>query len=213
MKKFDLIILGGGAAAEHGAETGMVNEGLPLGGTCVNVGCVPTKHLLEVGNHYYSANHSRFKAIRTDGSSIDFGAAIAEKDELIAGLRQQNYRDVLGSMATVTLYEGRGRFISPRKVEVDGQVLTGERFIIATGSSPQIVPFKGIEQVDYLTNREALVLKTLPKSLIIIGAGPVGMEFAQLFAHFGTEVTVLARGPRVLRREEPEVSEELQRCL
>jgi len=116
-------------------------------------------------------------------------------------------------METVALYEGRGRFISPREVEIEGQVLTGEKFIIATGSSPQIVPFKGIEQVDYLTNREALALKTLPKSLIVIGAGPLGMEFAQMFAHFGAAVRVLTHSPRILRREEPEVSAELQRCL
>jgi len=220
-KNFELIILGGGAAAfaaatvaaDLGAKTAMINEGLPLGGTCVNVGCIPTKHLLEVGNHYYLANHNRFRAIEANGSSLDFRAAIAEKDELIAGLRERNYQEVLESMEGVTLYEGRGRFISPHEVEVNGQVLTGEKFIIATGSSPRIVPFPGIERVRYLTNREALALEALPKTMIIIGAGPLAMEFAQMFSRFGTEVTVLARGPRVLRREEPEVSQELQRCL
>lgn len=221
MKKFDLIILGGGAAAfaaatvaaELGAEMAMVNEGLPLGGTCVNVGCVPTKHLLEVSHHYYYANHSRFKAIEADGPLLDLRTAIAEKDELIAALRQQNYRDVLGSMESVTLYEGRGRFISPGEVEVNSRVLEGEKLIIATGSSPQIIPFRGLEWVGYLTNREALGLKTKPKSLIVIGAGPLGMEFSQMFAHFGTQVTVLTHGSRILSREEPEVSAELRRSL
>lgn len=110
-------------------------------------------------------------------------------------------------------YEGRGWFIYPQKLEVDGQILTSERFIITTGSSPRTIPFPGIELVGYLTNSEALALKELPRSMIVIGTGPLGMEFAQMFSHFGTEVTVLARGPRVLRREEPEVSEELQRSL
>jgi len=224
MERFELIIIGGGAAgfaaatvaSELGAKTAMINNGLPLGGTCVNVGCVPTKHLLEVGNHYYYyyyAIQNRFKAIKTNGSLFDFKAAITEKDELIAGLRQQNYIDVLEGMENVTLYRGRARFISPHELKVNGEVLWGERFIIATGSSPRIIPFKGFDRTRILTNREALALKVLPKSLIVIGAGPLGLEFAQMFAHFGTKVTVLGRGPRILSREEPEVSEELRRCL
>lgn len=222
MERYDLVIVGGGAAAfaaatkatDLGASTAMINDGLPLGGTCVNVGCVPSKHLLEVGAHYYYPQHSPFRSILRDSRSpLDFLEAIREKDELIATLRNVNYREVLASMPTVTFYEGKARFLSPHQVEVAGEVLKGRSFIIATGSSPRVPPIPGLEEAGYLTNREALSLKRLPASMMVIGAGPLGLEFAQMYAHFGTKVAVLEQAPRILPLEEPEVSQELHRCL
>jgi mercuric reductase len=114
---------------------------------------------------------------------------------------------------TVTLYQGWARFRSPHEVEVDGQVIRGERFIVATGSRPAVPPFPGIEGVDYITSREAMELKEVPDSLLVVGAGPTGLELGQFFARLGTKVTVLEKLPQVLPRAEPEVSQELQRCL
>ncbi len=221
IEKYKLIIVGGGGAgfaaatvaSEAGARVALLNAGLPLGGTCVNVGCVPSKLLLEIGSDYYHALHPRFRATRNGGQvPFDFSAAIGDKDETVGMLRQSNYTRVAEGLGT-TVIEGQARFISPTQIEVDGQALEAEKFIIATGSRPRILPFKGIDKVHYLTNREALSLRRLPASMTIVGAGPLGMEFAQMYARFGTRVTVLAKEDQVLRHEEPEVADELQRCL
>lgn len=223
MPEFDFIIVGGGAAAfaaatraaELGVRTAMVNGGLPIGGTCVNVGCVPSKHLLEVAAHYYQPRYSRFRALGDGaGPTLDFRAAIEQKEELVAVLRQSNYIDVLESFAgLVTLYEGQARFRSPHEVEVDGEVLRGERFLIATGSRPAVLPFPGIEGVRYITSREAMAMREQPRRLIVVGAGPTGLELGQFFSRLGTQVTVLEKVPQILPRVEPEVADELQRCL
>lgn len=221
MKKYGLVVIGGGAAAfaaaikanERGVKTAMINDGLPIGGTCVNVGCVPSKHLLEVGNHHYYPKYPVFKAIEPNGGNIDFDLAIGEKDEVIGELRKSNYINIVEGLEHVAFYESRGKFVSDREVQVNGEILKGEKFVVATGSRPTILPFEGIEEVDYITNREALSLDKLPESMIVIGGGPLGMEFAQMYHHFGTKVTILNRKPRILPKEEPEVSEEMKKLL
>lgn len=222
MSDFDFVIIGGGAAAfaaamkasELGARTAMINAGLPLGGTCVNVGCVPSKHLLAVGEAYFYAQRPRFDALRDGQRAVfDFRAAIAEKRRLVAALRDANYRDVLASLRGVDFIEGRARFSGPGEVDVNGRALTADRVLIATGSRPAVLPFPGIEGVRFITNREAMELDDLPRSMIVVGAGPVGLELGQMFLHFGTQVTVLEKVPQILPRVEREIADELQRCL
>jgi len=119
MAKYDFIILGGGAAAfaaatvasEREAKTLMINDGLPLGGTCVNVGCVPSKHLLELGFDHFYAGRSRFGALTPAQGALDFKRAIADKDALVCGLRQRNYRHVLEALGNVELIKGYGRLL------------------------------------------------------------------------------------------------------
>jgi len=219
--KYDLVIVGGGAAAfaaaikasELGAETAMMNSGLPTGGTCVNVGCVPSKNLLNVGKDLFYPLRLHHDSLRFNRPAFDFPRAIEEKDAIVGSLRQDNYLNVLKSLDKVSLYDGRGRFVSSNAVSVNGELVEGEKFIIATGSRAAVPPFKGVDQVGYVTNVEALSLRELPESMIVVGAGPLGLEFAQMYQHFGTETTVLQRGPRILSREEPEMSRELQRRL
>lgn len=225
MDRFDLIIIGGGAAgfaaatkaSELGVKTALINSGLPIGGTCVNVGCVPSKILLEVGSEYYYAQHIRFKGAEpvkcTHPGPLDFPAAISEKDEMVNALRKSNYIQVAEGLKGLTIIEGQARFISPYEVTVNGQRLPAKKFIIATGSRPKILPFKGIDKVHYITSREALSLTLLPKSMVIIGAGPIGLEFAQMYTRFGTRVTLLEKEAQVLPKAEPEIAKELQRCL
>ncbi len=221
MEKFDLFIVGGGAgrfaaatrASELGARAALINSGLPLGGTCVNVGCVPSKLLLEMGSEYYNLQHPRFQAAKNGrSSSFDFEAAIREKDDIVQSLRESNYIQVAQGLG-VQVIEGRARFVSGHEVEVNGQNIEADKFIIATGSRPRILPFEGIDKVRYITNREALSLSRLPKSMIVIGGGPLGLEFAQMYARLGTRVTVLEREEQVLPLAEPEVASELRRCL
>ena len=213
MDRYDLIILGGGAAAfaaatkanDLGNTALMVNSGLPIGGTCVNVGCMPTKNLLTVGDELYYSQHPRFKALSNGHRpAFEFATAMAEKDEIVASARQSNYVNVMESLENATYLEGRARFISRNQVEVNGDVFEGRKFIVATGSSTKPLAVPGLDDVGWLNNVTAMRLKKLPESLIVIGGGPEGLEFAQMFAHFGTKVTVLvAKGHRVLRREEP----------
>lgn len=161
--KYGLIIIGGGAAAfsaaikanMHGVKTAMIERAL-LGGTCVNVGCVPSKNLLGAGEILHSAKNPSYPSVLPCDSDFDFQKIIGAKDSLVKQLRKQKYYDVLSSLENVELIESTASFVSPKKVKADGRILEADKFIIATGSSPSIPRFKGIENVDYLTNNEAL---------------------------------------------------------
>ncbi|MDO8749902.1 MAG: mercury(II) reductase, partial [Dehalococcoidia bacterium] len=221
-KGYDLIIIGGGAAAfaaatkaaDLGKTALMINSGLPVGGTCVNVGCIPSKHLLTVGDELYYSQQSRFRALHhSPKPTFDFRLAMEEKDVLVATARQKNYINVLDHLDGVTYVEGKARFVGPTSVEANGETYQADKILVATGSSTKPLPIAGIEQVKWLNNVTALELETLPESLVVIGAGPLGLEFAQMFAHFGSQVTVLEALPQILPKHEPELAQELQRCL
>ena len=220
--KYDIIILGGGAAAfaaatkatDLGKTALMINSGLPLGGTCVNVGCMPSKHLLAVGDEFFYSQYSKFKSLRNNANpSLDFHVAIKEKDRMIAKARKSNYISVLKSMKGVTLLEDKARFAGPIRVEASGKIYEASKVIIATGASTNLPPIPGIDAVHWLNNITALQLQSLPASMVVIGGGPLGLEFAQMFTHFGTKVTVLQSRDRILPKHEPEITAELQRCL
>lgn len=218
--KYDLIIIGGGAAAfsaaikanMHGVKTAMI-ERAALGGTCVNVGCVPSKNLLAAGEILHSAKKPPYPSIYSCDSDFDFAKTIEAKDALVKGLRKQKYYDVLQSLEHVELIEASASFVSPKKVKVDGNLFEADRFIIAAGSSPSTPRFKGIENVQYLTNNEALALKEKPSSMIVIGGRALGLEFAQMYARFGTKVTLLQRSDRIIPEHEPEISQGLHQYL
>ncbi|MCH8907160.1 MAG: FAD-dependent oxidoreductase [Candidatus Heimdallarchaeota archaeon] len=153
--EYDLIIIGGGAggfsaatkASELGLKAVLINGGLPLGGTCVNVGCVPSKVLIEISNEYYYGNHSNYWSLKGKASSkLELRDVIAEKKELVDGLRQSNYVDVVNNLNGVKVLEGYAKFVSPNEVQVGERRLKGEKFIIATGARPKIIPFKGLEE-------------------------------------------------------------------
>ncbi|MBI4213782.1 MAG: mercury(II) reductase [Chloroflexi bacterium] len=222
MTDFNLVIVGGGAAAfaaatkaaDLGKTALLINAGLPLGGTCVNVGCMPSKHLLTVGDEYFYPQHPRFRALQNGHqAAFDFATAIREKNEIVASTRQRNYQDVLESLEGVEFLEGRAQFVTGTTVAVNGSVYRGEKVLLATGSSTKPLPIPGLDEAGWLNNVTALELERLPKSLVVIGGGPLGLEFAQMFAHFGTEVTVLEAMDQILPRHEPEVALEVQRVL
>jgi mercuric reductase len=220
---YDLIIIGGGAAAfaaatkanDLGAAALMVNAGLPLGGTCVNVGCVPSKHLLAIADALVATKRSAFTSVQPAGLNGRFSvkAAREEKDELVAGLRERNYENVLESLEHVSFREGRGRIVAPGKVDVDGEVVEGRHILIATGSRASIPPIPGLEEAGYLTNIEALQLDEAPARLVVIGGGPLGLEFAQVFSRFGSKVTVLEAEPQIVPKAEPEIAAVLREAL
>lgn len=219
MDKYELIIVGGGAGAfaaaiaanDMGAKTAMINAGLPLGGTCVNVGCVPSKTLLKIGEIAYYGNHG-FKSI-SGGLRVDFTRAIEEELAIVDKLRHEKYVKVLSSLKNVSHFEGKAAFISKNEIEAESKKLFGEKFVIASGSTALPPSIEGIDKVDYITHIEALKLKKLPKSMVIIGAGPLGLEFAQMYHHFGAKITIIHKDQYVMPRTEPELSEALEKYL
>ena len=221
MKTFDLIILGGGAGAfsaaisanEYGAKTAIINAGLPLGGTCVNVGCVPTKRLLRAGEIIHLSQNHKISGLELDIKKFDFQKIIKDEIDLVSRMRKEKYEKVLNGLSSVNLFEGYATFFSNNKVSINNDMLQAEKFIIATGSKAYIPPIEGIEEAGYVTHVEALKLQRLPERLIIIGAGPVSIEFAQMFSRFGSSVTIVKRSPGILRFTETQLTDQLEQIL
>ncbi len=221
MKNFDLIIMGGGAGAfaaairanELKAKTVMINAGLPLGGTCVNVGCVPSKRLLRAGEILHLAQNHETPGIELAVKKFDFRTLIEDELNLVSRMQQEKYAKVLAGLERITLLEGYAKFISDTEVRVNGEALSAGKIIIATGSMATVPPIEGIEETGYVTHIEALKLQQLPTELIIIGAGPVGIEFAQMYSRFGSKVTIVKRSPGILHFAEPILTKQLSKIL
>lgn len=216
---YDLIVVGAGSAgfsaaitaAEQGARVALVGAGT-IGGTCVNVGCVPSKALIRAVEPLHHARAaSRFDGVQASAMITDWSKTVRQKDRLVDELRQAKYEDVLRGYDTITYYEGEARLVEGG-VEVGGVRLTADKVIIATGSRPGIPEIPGIESVPYLTSTTALELESLPRSMLVIGGGYIGAELAQLFSRAGVDVTIVCRS-RLLPEGEPEISEALQRYL
>lgn len=221
MKRFDLIILGAGAAGfaaamkanEFHIKTLMVNNNaIGIGGTCVNVGCLPTKHLLYIAELIYKAKNNNIKGLNTS-ISFDFKKIIEEKDKLVKKLRYKKYEEVLKELSYVKFISGNAKFTSKNEIQIGKEIYSANKFIIATGSSTLVPEIEGINRVDYLTNIKALQLKGLPKTMIVLGGGPLGIEFSQMFSMFGTKVCLLQHANRIVPREEPELAAFLKEYL
>ena len=215
--RYDLAVIGAGSAgfsaaitgAEQGAKVALIGDGT-LGGTCVNVGCVPSKTLIRAAESLHQAGAAaRFAGMRAEGRLTDWAALVAQKDELVAGLRQAKYVDLLPAYNGIAYTQGPAR-LSDDGVVVNGSLIKPPKVIIATGARPAVPSIPGVETVEYLTSTSALDLKALPKSLLVVGGGFVGAELAQLFARAGVAVTVVCRN-RLLPGGEPEISEALSR--
>ena len=206
---YDLVILGSGSTAFAAAlkarelgKTAVMTENRTVGGTCVNRGCLPSKNLIEAAKLVFDAKHPRYPGLKANGGlQVDFGALIAQKDHVIHDYRQKKYDGLVGG--DIAIEAGRARFVDPHTVAVDGKRLTGERFLIATGSRPIIPDIPGLADAPYLTSDllsrgDAAELRELPGSLLIIGGGYVALELGQMFARFGSEVTILERGGQLL---------------
>ncbi len=209
---YDLAVIGAGSAGfaaaitagEQGAQVALIGHGV-IGGTCVNIGCVPSKNLIRATEILHQAKSaSRFAGIRADGRIEDWRALIRHKDELVSSLRQAKYLDLLPAYNTVAYLEGRAR-LAEGGVAVNGSLIKAGKTIIATGASPSLPPIPGIEGVPYLTSTTALELERLPKSLLVIGGGYIGCELGQMFARAGIEVTIVDIVP-ILSAGEPEIS-------
>ena len=215
---FDLVILGSGstafAAALRAAELGKtaaMTESRTVGGTCVNRGCLPSKNLIEAARIYWESQHPRFPGLGGRKLDLDFRALVRGKDDLIHDYRGRKYDSMLQDSDKIKLYEGRATLVDPHTVQLDGRSLRGDQVLVATGSRPLIPPIPGLADVPYLTSDllttdEAVELFDLPRSLIVVGGGYIGLELGQMFHRFGTKVTILQRAERILAGYEPEAS-------
>lgn len=216
---YDLAVIGAGSAgfsaaitaAELGANVALIGHGT-IGGTCVNVGCVPSKTMIRATQALHdAAAAARFTGIRAEGGVIDWGAVVRQKRELVASLRQAKYVDILPSYKTIAYREGRA-VLAGDGVTVDGEPIKAGKIIVATGASPALPAIPGIESVAYLTSTMAMELERLPTSLLVIGGGYIGCELGQMFARAGVKVTIATRR-RLLPDMEPEISNALTRYL
>lgn len=220
-KKFDLIIIGGGAAGiaaairsnELKAKTALINSGLPLGGTCVNVGCVPSKTLLRAGEVLHLAKKHGVPGIELAIKGFDFDKIIKDELQLVEKLRKVKYENALKYLENCTVIEGSAAFVSKNTIEVNGEHIAADKFIVAAGSTANVPPIDGIRETGFMTHTEALKPVRQPEELIVVGAGPLGLEYAQMYARFGTRVTILQRSESILPAGEPVLVERLHRLL
>jgi mercuric reductase len=211
--RYDLAIVGSGggafaaaiAATDRGAKVVMIERGT-LGGTCVNVGCVPSKTQLRAGELFWRAGHQPFHGISTRAEAVDLSTLVNEKDQLVSSLRREKYEDLINEYGW-ELVRGEARFLDHQTVRVDDRAIHADRFVLATGARPSVPPIPGLDQVEYLTSTSLLDLKTVPEHLIAVGAGYVGLELGQLFSHLGSRVTLTQRSSRLLQGFDPEIAE------
>ncbi|MCF8242531.1 MAG: mercury(II) reductase [Melioribacteraceae bacterium] len=225
---YDLIIIGGGSAAFAAAikaselekKVLMINDGLPIGGTCVNVGCVPSKTLIRTAEQLHIANHPNFSGIKPGKNEINFKEVIRQKTELVDDLREHKYVDVLKDDPNVTIVEAFAKFTDKNSVvlkssnrETAGKKYSAENILIATGSTTFVPDLPGLHETGYLTNDTLYELEELPEHMIVIGGRYIALENAQLFARLGSKVTILQRSYRILPAEMPDVTETLKEIL
>ncbi|MFO7996751.1 MAG: dihydrolipoyl dehydrogenase [Dehalococcoidia bacterium] len=218
MKEYDVIVIGSGCgmnivdeALANGLSVGLVDKG-PLGGTCANTGCIPSKMLIFAADRIAEIQQARELGIEAGIRNIDFGFIMERMRKSVRKTREHMKRGI-AETKKLDFYEGVGHFTRDYRIEVNGAMIRGDRVFIAAGSRPFIPPIKGLEGVDYLTNETALELKERPDSLIIIGGGYIAVEYGHFFAAMGTRVTILEMADRLILAEEPEVAELLQKQL
>ena len=219
-REFDAIIVGAGQAGPPlaarltaaGMKVALVEREL-VGGTCVNTGCTPTKTLIASAHAARMARRAADYGVMLEGPvRIDMRAVKARMASVVhsfhAGLEAQ-----LGGLPHFTLYRGHARFEAPRELRVNGETITAPRIFLNVGARPAVPPIRGVERASPLTSSSLLALEELPRHLVIVGGSYVGLEFAQMYRRFGSDVTVIEMKPHLISREDPEVSDAVRAVL
>ncbi|CAB4675038.1 unannotated protein [freshwater metagenome] len=218
MAEFDLVILGGGsggyAAALRGSQLGLtvalIEEG-KLGGTCLHRGCIPTKALLHAGEIAESAKHAAEYGVKAEFIAMDMLAVNAYKDGVVARLHKG--LQGLVKSRNVTFVEGHGKLVAKNTVDVNGTKYSGKNVILATGSYPKSLPGLDIDGTTIITSEQAINLDRVPKSVIVLGGGVIGCEFASVWRSFGAEVTIIEGLPHLIALEDESSSKLLERAF
>jgi pyruvate/2-oxoglutarate dehydrogenase complex dihydrolipoamide dehydrogenase (E3) component len=218
-KRYDAIIIGGGQSgpflavrlANAGRTVAMI-EREHMGGTCVNNGCIPTKTMVASARAAHVARNAAKYGVITGPVSVDYGAVKRRKDEIVAG-SVKGLVDWLDATKGVTTIWGEARFTGPHEVEVKGEKLTAPQIFINAGGRPVVPDWPGLSEVPYLTNVSMMELSELPSHLVVVGGSYIGLEFAQMFRRFGSAVTVVEHGERLISREDEDISSSVQQIL
>lgn len=227
-KKYDLIVLGGGSAglvaaggaAILGAKVALVEKKL-LGGDCLYTGCVPSKSLIRsarFANDQRNAEKYGFQKTDVKFAGDTFASITGRVQDIIKVIEHHDSPEVFEEMGVRVIF-GTPTFLNPNEIEVElknnGEKITlrSKRFCISTGSRPFVPPIDGLKETGYITNEEIFNLKVLPDRLVVLGGGPIGIEMGQAFARFGSKITIIEMGERVLSKEDPEVSHLIERSL
>lgn len=229
MEKFDLLILGRGAAAFSAAikaselsdgqmSIAMIGDG-QLGGTCVNVGCVPSKYLLEASHAVFNPEHPRMAGIYETKVRYDFSEIMSGLRHYVEHARETKYQNVIDKYGNVTLFQGKGRFVDRKTVAIDGRpsngtgMVSGSNILIATGSRPTVPRIDGLVETGFLTSDTIWSMSKLPESVAIIGGGAIGLEMGQALLHLGASVTIIEALDYLLPQTEPEIGEAIRKKL
>ena len=218
--KYDAIVIGTGQAgpslAVRLADTGMkvaIIERKRFGGTCVNNGCIPTKTLVASARTAHVARRAGDYGVTIPGSiAVDMKKVKMRKDAVVRQSSEGLEKWLRGTQ-NLTVIEGHARFADAHRVRVGDELLEADKFFINVGGRASVPPLRGIDEVRYLNNSTMMDVDFLPEHLIVIGGSYVGLEFAQMYRRFGSEVTVVERGPRLIKREDEDVSENIKTIL
>jgi pyruvate/2-oxoglutarate dehydrogenase complex dihydrolipoamide dehydrogenase (E3) component len=218
-QRFDAIIIGTGQAGPYmaarlsgaGMKVAVIERG-KFGGTCVNNGCTPTKTLVASAYAIHTARRGASYGFDAGDVRVDMPRVKARKDAIVAKATHGVEKWMRG-LAGTTVFTGHARFVSPTRVRVDGDVLEAERIFVNVGGRPLVPKMPGIESVPYLTNLSIMDVDAVPRHLVVIGGSYIGLEFAQAYRRFGAEVTVVEMGPRLVAREDEDVSQAIRHFL
>lgn len=210
---FDVIVVGGGTAGLTaarsanllGAKTLLVDREPKLGGECTFFGCVPSKTLIEAARLYWQIRHAQRVGIHVDGLRLDFGELMAHKDRVISDINRDESDEAMTDVG-IALARGHAAFVDPHTLSVGNERFAGERFVLAQGTDPFVPPLDGLAGVPHVTNETVFSMDSLPRRLIVLGGGPIGLELGQCFLRLGSEVVVIAKQDRLLPREDAEAS-------
>ncbi len=225
MKSYDVVIIGSGPggyvaairSAQLGLKTAIIEKYPTLGGTCLNVGCIPSKALLDSSHHYHDAVHHFEKhGIDIDGIKVNFKQMIDRKNEVVT--QTSGGINFLMDKNKVEVFQGIGSFKDATHINItdsDGKMVTIEakQTIIATGSKPSSLPFIKLDKKRIITSTEALNLKEIPKHMIVIGGGVIGLELGSVYKRLGAEVSVIEYMPRIIPTMDDMLAKELQKAL
>src|SRR5271154_2280165 len=212
MAAYDAIIIGTGQAgpalarriAGSGMQVAIIERGR-FGGTCVNTGCTPTKTMVASAYAAHVARRGADYGFTAGDVKVDMKRVKARKDYVV-GLSNGGVERSLKNLANCRVYEAHARFVSPREVQAGSEVLTSDRIFINVGGRAAVPDIPGLDQVDYLTNSSMMDIDFLPRHLLVLGGSYIGLEFGQMYRRFGSEVSIVEIGSRLISHEDDDVS-------